>query len=420
MRVLIVGAGIGGLTTALSLHRAGIRDVTVLEAAPEVLPLGVGINLLPHAVRELTELGLGDALHDLGTATADLTYYDQFGSLIWREPRGTAAGYRWPQYSIHRGALQQLLLDRTVESLGPEAVLTDRRVVAAASDPAGANVTWSDGRHEVQESADVVVAADGIKSAVRAQRYPTEGPPQWNGSVLWRGISRIPGFLTGRSMIMAGHREQKFVAYPIKPARADGTQLVNWIAERTVDDRRAGQQDWNRAIDVDVFAGEFARWKFDWLDVPAVIAAAEAVFEYPMVDRPALDSWTDGRVTLLGDAAHPTYPIGSNGSSQAIIDARVLAYALATRDVDAALDFYQFERLPRTRELQRVNRAMGPERVMQLVHERAPGGFVDIDQVVPQLEREEIAASYKQVAGFDPVELNDRESWSVSTEGPTP
>ncbi len=412
MRVLVVGGGIGGLTTALSLHAVGITDVTVVEAVPEILPLGVGINLLPHATRELIELGLGPALAELGVATSDLTYADRHGSTIWSEPRGVAAGYRWPQYSIHRGRLQHLLLDETLARLGLDSVRTGCRVRSAATVDGEARLTWSGPDGEVTEAADVVVAADGIKSAVRAQWFPDEGPPQWNGQIMWRAVSRIRPFLTSTSMVMVGDREQKFVAYPLGAVGEDGTQPVNWIAERAVDDEERAPQDWNRQVDTDAFAPSFAGWTFDWLDVPAVISAAEAVFEYPMVDRPPLESWVRGRVALLGDAAHPTYPIGSNGSSQAILDARVLAYALATLPPDDALSFYEGERLPRTRELQQVNRSMGPERVMQLARERAPEGFAHVHDVIPRHELEEVAAAYKRVAGFDPSVLNDRPSWT--------
>ncbi len=416
MRIVIVGGGIGGLTTALSLHAIGLRDIHIVESAPEILPLGVGINLLPHAVRELTELGLADDLAELGVATADLSYYDAHGSLIWSEPRGTAAGYHWPQYSIHRGSLQQLLLDRTIERLGAEAVRTGTRVSAARSRGAAAEFTATTEAGPVVESADVIVAADGIKSAVRSQRYPDEGAPDWNGSVLWRGTSRAKPFLSGRSMIMSGHRAQKFVAYPISAPAPDGTQLINWIAEESLPDRSFEREDWNRRVDVATFASDFAEWRFDWLDIPELIDSAGSVYEYPMVDRPALDTWTDGRVTLLGDAAHPTYPIGSNGSSQAILDARVLAFALATRDTDDALRFYEAERLPRTRALQEANRAMGPESVMQLVHERAPEGFANIDTIVAPDEREQIAGGYKRIAGFHPGDLNARRSWTPDQE----
>ena len=412
MRVIIVGAGIGGLTTALSLHSVGITDVTVVEAVSEILPLGVGINLLPHAVRELTELGLGDSLAERGVATSDLTYVDRQGSTIWSEPRGVGAGYRWPQYSIHRGRLQRLLLDETIRRLPPGSVRTGCRVSSTTTAGGLARLTWTESDTEVSESADVVIAADGIKSAIRAAWHPEEGPPEWNGQIMWRAVSRVSPFLSGTSMVMAGDREQKFVAYPIEAVQPDGSQLVNWIAEKAVEHSDIAQQDWNRRVEKDVFAPSFDSWSFDWLDVPAVISAAETVFEYPMVDRPALDTWVRGRVALLGDSAHPTYPIGSNGSSQAIIDARVLAFGLATLPIDDALRFYEDERLPRTRELQRVNRAMGPERVLQMVRERAPGGFTDIHDVIDQVELEEVAAAYKRVAGFDPTALNDRASWT--------
>lgn len=417
MRVAIVGGGIGGLTTALSLQAVGISDVTVLESVDEILPLGVGINLLPHAVRELTELGLGDELARIAVATADLTYVDRHGSTIWSEPRGIAAGYRWPQYSIHRGHFQMLLLREVKRRLGAHAVRTGCRVTGATTVDGRALVTWNEEGVETSEWADVVIAADGIRSVVRAKRFPDEGPPEWNGQVLWRAVSRVAPFLSGRSMMMAGDREKKFVAYPIDEVAADGLQTINWIAEMAFENRDAGQQDWNRQVSIDVFAPEFADWSFDWLDIPHVISAADAVFEYPMCDRPPLNSWVDGRVALLGDAAHPTFPIGSNGSSQAILDARVLAFALTTMPIDEALGFYESERLPRTRELQRVNREMGPERVMQIARERAPEGFARIEDVISIDELTDIAESYKRVAGFEPATLNERHSWTPdSTE----
>ncbi len=412
MRVLIIGGGIGGLTAALSLHAVGLTDVTVMESVPEIRPLGVGINVLPHAVRELVELGLGEELASRGVATADLTYVDRFGSTIWSEPRGVAAGYRWPQYSIHRGQLQTLLLEETLRRLGSHSVRTGCRAVRVETVGESAHLTLREDGAELVEVADVVIAADGINSVVRAGRFPDEGPPQWNGQILWRAVSRVRPFLTGKSMVMAGDRDQKFVAYPISEIGPDGLQVINWIAEMAFENRDAGQQDWNRRVEKDVFASAYADWGFDWLDIPGLIEAADEVLEYPMVDRPPLDSWVEGRVALLGDAAHPTFPIGSNGSSQAIIDGRALAFALATMPIDDALAFYEHERLPRTRELQRVNRAMGPERVMQMIRERAPEGFANIDDVIPRAELEDVAASYKRVAGFEPSVLNEQRSWT--------
>ncbi len=412
MDVVVVGAGIGGLTAALSLHAAGLDRVQLLESATRIQPLGVGINVLPHAVRELTELGLADALDKIGVATAELAYYDRHGSRIWSEPRGLDAGYHWPQYSVHRGHLQMLLLDTVRERLGADAVTCGARVRWVSSDDEGATVIWGDLDQPRQTRADVVVAADGIHSAVRAERHPDEGSPIWNGSVLWRGTSYASPFLTGRSMIMAGHRDLKFVAYPIGPVR-DGVQLINWIAERRAPDEYFAPEDWNREVDTEVFADHFKQWRFPWLDVPQLISTASTVLEYPMVDRPPLDDWTEGRVTLLGDAAHPTFPIGSNGSSQAILDARVLASCLASYPVDEGLRRYVDLRLPPTRALQQANRSMGPEIVMQLAHERAPEGFATAHDVFAPGELAGLAAEYKRVAGFLPDELNDRASWSV-------
>ncbi len=412
MEIVVIGGGIGGLTAALSLQAAGFDQVRILESADRIEPLGVGINVLPHAVRELTELGLADELAAIGIRTAELAYFDRHGSQIWAEPRGRAAGYLWPQYSVHRGRLQMMLLDAVHQRLGADAVTCGARVRSVSSAAEEATVTWGATGAEQQLRADVVIAADGIHSTVRAQWHPAEGAPLWNGAVLWRGTSLAPPFLTGRSMIMAGHRDVKFVAYPIG-AVSDDQQLINWIAERRAPDENFAREDWNRKVDTSVFAHHFEAWEFPWLDVPRLIDTASAAYEYPMVDRLPLEDWTSGRVTLLGDAAHPTYPIGSNGSSQAILDARVLAHCLATLPVDDALARYVELRLPSTRALQRANRSMGPEIVMQMAYERAPDGFASVDEVFATGELEAVAAEYKRVAGFHPDELNERASWSL-------
>lgn len=404
MKAIVIGAGIGGLTTALSLHAAGIA-AEVHEAVEDLRPLGVGINLLPHAVRELTELGLADRLAAAGVATEALVYANRHGQEIWREPRGLTAGYRWPQYSIHRGTLQMLLLDAVRERLGPDAVRVGRQAVAAD----GHTVRFHDGG---MASGDVIVAADGIHSRLRAQAYPDEGPPIWNRRVLWRGVSEAPAYLCGRTMVMAGHGDQKFVCYPIDPAAAAGRSLINWIAELRFPEGAAWRrEDWNRPGRLEDFLPRFESWAFGWLDVPAVIRAAQRVFEYPMVDRDPADHWTFGRVTLLGDAAHAMYPIGSNGASQAILDARTLAFQLATApDVEAALAAYEADRRPATSRLVLANRGEGPERVLNLAEARAPDGFAHVTDVIPQAELAAVADGYKQIAGFDLAALNARAS----------
>lgn len=416
--VIIIGGGIGGLTLALSLHQAGI-PARVMEAVAEFRPLGVGINVLPHAVRELTELGLADALAAIAIPTKELIYTNKFGQEIWREARGREAGYNWPQYSVHRGRLQMLLLDAVRRRLGEHAISADHDLVDFTQDADGVTAQFrrrSDGASLPAQRAGLLVAADGIHSTVRQKFYPAEGPPKWNGAVLWRAVSEAPPYLSGRSMIMAGHQDQKFVCYPIGPEEARrGRSLVNWIAElRFPSDTPWNREDWNRPGRITDFLPRFESWNFGWLDVPGLIRATEAVYEFPMVDRDPVARWSFDRVTLLGDAAHAMYPIGSNGASQAILDARVLAYHLATvPDPVMALKAYEAERQPATARIVLANRANGPERVMQYVEERAPNGYGRLEDVIRREELETAAQDYKLVAGFDKDMLNGRASYSA-------
>ncbi|MEV0619795.1 flavin-dependent oxidoreductase [Nonomuraea sp. NPDC050404] len=393
MRVIIAGAGIAGLTAALSLHAAGITDVTVHEAVEEPQPLGVGINILPHAIRELIELGLADRLARIGVATADLTFLTSRGQRIWSEPRGSAAGYRWPQYSIHRGRLQMMLLEAVRERLGPRAVVL------------GSPVTGLD------HDADLLIGADGIRSSVRRALFPGEGEPLPGGDVLWRGTTYRKSFMTGRSMLMVGDSTQKLVIYPIAPPSDDGTQLINWAIQRPALVAGVPRGDWNCLIGVEKVLPHVEGWHCDELDVRALIAGSTQVLEYPLVDRDPLPYWSTPAVTLMGDAAHPMYPTGSNGGTQAVIDARVLAYALAN---GLGLEFYEQQRRPVTNNIVLANRKDGPEIILRMACERAPEGFADIEDVLPLAEREEIALRYKQLAGFEPATLNARRSWSVS------
>ncbi len=397
LRGVVVGAGIGGLAAALSLHEVGVR-VDVFDSASELRPLGVGINLLPHAVRELDALGL---LHDLrahAVAPSVLVYCTKRGQEIWREPRGIAAGYPWPQLSLHRGVLQEVLRGAVIERLGAQALHLGRRLVRIGGTDVTPVAEFDDG----EVDADLIVAADGIHSAARAQRYPDEGSFLWNGSLLWRGIAELEPVLDGRSMIWAGHPEQKFVGYPIADLPG-GMQRFNFIAElRRPDSDLARSEDWNRRGSPDDFLPQFKGWDFGWLNVPRIVEAAPETFLFPMVDREPLPQWTFGRTTLLGDAAHPMYPIGSNGASQAILDARVLAGCLRRhgQDVDEALRRYEAARRPATAAIVRANRGLGPELPMQLVEERAPDGFADIADVITPEEIAEVTERYRTTAGF--------------------
>lgn len=418
MKVAIVGGGITGLTTALSLHAAGVSCV-VFEAVAQPAPLGVGINLLPHAMRELTELGLQPELRAAGVAIDELVYLTKHGAPIWREPRGQAAGYAWPQIAIHRGELQMLLLRAVQTRLGPDAVrfghalsdleLNDDGVVAHFRDRSGAAL----GSYR----AEALAAADGIHSAVRRKFYPDEGLPKWNGVSLYRSTSRVGKVLGGRSMLWAGHARQKFVAYPIGYDPATGETLLNWICDlktADADPTTPPKEDWNRTGERTGLEPRYKEWAWPGVDVPELIASSGEIFVFPMVDRDPLPRWTHGRATLLGDAAHPMYPIGSNGATQGIIDARAFAYHLATApSPDEALARYEAERRPATERIVLMNRANGPDQVLELAEQRAPGRNDDLDAALPMAERQAIADDYKRIAGFDPATLNARRSYTV-------
>jgi 2-polyprenyl-6-methoxyphenol hydroxylase-like FAD-dependent oxidoreductase len=408
MTVLIAGSGIGGLTLALSLHQIGV-PCRIFESVSALKPLGVGINVLPHAVRELIEL---DRLDASGVRTKELAFFSKHGKPIWSEPRGLEAGYTWPQFSIHRGTLQQILLDAVTERLGAQNILTSHHLRDWTETSDGIRAHFIDkatGQPAGSYDGSLLIAADGIHSAIREKLYPQEGPPLWNGRILWRGITTSDAFLSGRTMIMAGHEVLKFVCYPIsKHADANGKFEINWVAERLLDPSyKWRREDYNRTGNLAEFLPQFEQWDFDWLDVAGLIRNCKQVYEYPLVDRDPVSQWTFGRVTLIGDAAHPMYPIGSNGASQAILDARVVTREiLAHGETPAALQAYEAERRPATTDLVMLNRRNGPEQVMQIVEERAPDGYQVVTDVLSQQELEDIAANYKRVAGFQVEGLN--------------
>lgn len=412
MNVLIVGGGIGGLTLALSLHQAGMA-VQVYESAEEIKPLGVGINLLPHSVRVLLKLGLGDKLAQHAVPTQDLCYYNKHGQLFWKESRGLSAGYRWPQYSIHRGQFQHLLFQHAQEQIGPDAVRTGHHLAHFEQTDEGVTATFinrATGQVVGQDTGDVLIGCDGIHSAVRHQLYPAEAGPCFSSNVLYRGTTVMPPYLTSRSMVMIGHLGQKMVAYPIQEVDPDGNQLINWVANLREPDSQMTERDWNRPADQDRLIRLYQNWKFDWLDVPAMIAGAERVYEFPMSDRDPLDRWTFGRVSLLGDAAHPMYPIGSNGASQAILDADALTLALTSEpDVFAALTRYEQERLPATTKVVLQNRQKGPDQILDMMEEAAPNGFAHPDDAIPHAELKAVMDRYRQIAGFDKETLNQKQ-----------
>jgi 2-polyprenyl-6-methoxyphenol hydroxylase-like FAD-dependent oxidoreductase len=418
MKALVVGAGIGGLTTALSLHAAGV-EVTVVDAVRGLLPLGVGINLQPHAVRELTELGLGDALAATAIPTREMLRVDRHANRIMGQDCGRFAGYAWPQYSVHRGELQMLLLDAVVERLGPAAVRTGLVFESYAEDQDGveARLHARTGGAPVGMRADILIGADGISSAVRRQLHPDDGGLLWSGIRMWRGIAEAGPYLTGRTMIVAGsHRHGRLVVYPISKSAEDrGRALLNWVAEvRVTPETRIATDtaDWTRVGRLEDVLPYYADWRFGWLDVPRLLADSPQILEYPMVDRDPLPFWTRGRVTLVGDAAHPMYPIGSNGGSMAIIDGRVLALELSrTDDPVDALKAYEAARIDEANAVVRACRVMSADRLLDTVAERAPDGFTSIEDVLSTDELTQIRSSWRHTTDIDVEALNSRPSW---------
>jgi 2-polyprenyl-6-methoxyphenol hydroxylase-like FAD-dependent oxidoreductase len=414
MRVIVAGAGIGGLSAALSLHAAGI-DATVIDSAASLRPLGVGINLMPHAVRELTELGLGEELEATGIPTAEMVHFDRHGNRIWGFASGRNIGYRWPQYSIHRGELQMILLAGVRAQLGPDAVRTGTSVTGFSESGAGVQVRVRERLTGTCSTlrGDVLVGADGLYSAVRAQLHPGEPPPRWGGVIMWRGVMEGAPFLTGRTVAVAGtNAALKFVAYPIsRQAERRGQALLNWVAEVMLAAGRAEGADWNRTGRVEDVLPWFADWKFGWLDVPALITGAPRILEYPMVDRDPLPSWGAGRVTLLGDAAHPMYPIGANGGSQAVLDARILAWSLAREATPAeGLAAYEAARLRTVNAIVLACRDMPADRLLQTVSTRAPDGFSRIEDVLSAAELAAFDQAYRATTLPDVAALNARPS----------
>lgn len=397
--VLIAGGGIGGLTLALSLHARSIPCL-IFEAAREWRQLGVGINTLPHAVREFAALGLLPALDAVAVRTRELRYLNRLGDQVWSEPRGIWAGHELPQFSIHRGSLHQVLWEATRHRLGDGALTTGARLAGFEQDAEGVTALFADGRRVQGEA---LIGADGIHSVLRATLHPNEDGVRWNGIQMWRGAVEWPEFLGGDTMMVCGDMHEKLVLYPIAAGSKPGLRLTNWVvcaqlAEEGCPPPR--REDWSQPGRLEKVLEHAGRFQIDGLDVQALVRATPTCWEYPMCDRDPLPFWTQGRVTLLGDAAHPMYPVGSNGASQAVLDARCLADQLQQRPVLDALLAYEAERLPQTAAIVKSNRQGGPERMLDVVGKRAPHGFKRLEDVIDPVELAAIAGGYASMAGF--------------------
>jgi 2-polyprenyl-6-methoxyphenol hydroxylase-like FAD-dependent oxidoreductase len=419
MDVIIVGGGIAGLSCALSLNQIGVR-CRVYDAVPTLAPLGYGINLQPNAVRELFALGLGETLSSVGILTQELAFYNRHGQLIWTEPRGKAAGYRWPQISISRGELHKVLLAAIRERLGEGVVFTGHRltefeqggerVIARFNDPSGKPVAEAEG--------DVLIGADGIHSAVRQHFYKGE-KAVFDGYLHYRGIVEAEPYLTGASMAVVGHRHHRAILYPVMQ-RPGGKVLINWLAYTKIPPGSPPLEAWDTAADKQACVDQYQGWTYPWLDVHGLFAATLAadVLQLPNVDRDPIPRWSFGRVTLIGDAAHPMQPVGAQAGSQAIVDGRVLAASLlAVRDPAEALTRYQDQRIAAMNDMIIRNRNLGLEAILQTAEERAPDGFAHIHDVLSQEELESTAINFKKAAGFDVETVNSRESFVEVARG---
>ncbi len=407
-RVLIAGGGIGGLVAALTLHQIGL-SCTVYERVRELKPLGVGINIQPNAVRELYDLGIGPEVFErVGLPAREWALVGLNGAEIHAEPRGLEAGYNWPQYAVHRGRFHMALHEAVLQRLGPDAVRTGCRATGFTQSAEGVTLSLEGPEGTFTDTADLLIGAEGIHSPIRAQIYPDQPPIHWGGALMWRGTTRARPIRTGSSFIGLGTHRHRMVIYPISHPDADGLAEINWIAERTLEDNEDwSETGWFREVPTDSFAAHFDGFRYDWLDVPALIRGAERAYENPMIDRDPIPSWVQGRVALLGDAAHPMYPTGSNGASQAVIDARTLGACLSAQGATPqALSAYDDRLCASVSKLVLRNRGAGPFGLLNMVNERCGGVFVNIDEVIPPEERAAFLADYKAAAGFAMETLN--------------
>jgi 2-polyprenyl-6-methoxyphenol hydroxylase-like FAD-dependent oxidoreductase len=407
--VLIAGGGIGGFAVALTLHQIGVR-CTVFESVRELKPLGVGINLQPNAVRELYDLGFTQAdLDAIGVPAREWALVGLNGNDIYAEPRGREAGYNWDQYAVHRGQLQMMLHDAFVARAGTEHVRLGHRATGYRNNADGTVTLLLDTADgAIEETGTLLIAAEGIHSCIRAQMHPDQPPIHWGGALMWRGTTRAKPIRTGSSFVGLGTHKHRMVIYPISHPDEDGLATINWIAEMTLEEADSSQlSGWFRPLEVDEFAHHFEAFKYDWLDVPAMLRDADIAYENPMIDRDPVDTWVDGAVALMGDAAHAMYPTGSNGASQAVIDARTLGAKMIEHGVTpAALEAYNAALCGPVSALILRNRGNGPFGLLNIVDDRCGGEFDDIDEVISPSERAEFMAGYKKAAGFAIDALN--------------
>ena len=417
MKVLIVGAGIGGLTAALSLHKVGI-EVKVFEAVSDIGPLGVGINVLPHASRELLALGLQTELDKFAIRTRSMKYFTRRGQLVISVPCGEYAGYNWPQYSLHRGEFQMMLLNVFKQRAAEDSVVTGHQLADFHQNEAGVTASFIDplsGKTLANETGDVLIGADGLHSVTRKKLYTDEGSPIYSGMVCFRGAVEADPYLDGESMIICGDKRLRLVSYPIsRTSQEQGSSHINWIAAVPFETDTPQEEDWSKLARPEALLNLYKDWKFDWLDVPGIISQTRQIFEFPVYDRDPLKQWTFGRVTLLGDAAHPLIPVSSSGAVHAIIDGRALAYALAANsDPLTGLKAYEKDRLLKANRVVMASRQNGPDEVLEIVKQECPEDAEDIFQFVDKERLQKVIDEFKERSGFGIETLNNLGTYEI-------
>ena len=398
--IAIIGAGPGGLMTALRLHQQGFRP-RIYEAVTELQPLGVGIDIKVYGTKELDELGLLEEFRAISVDAQESLFFNNHGQEIYAELCGVHMGYLHEQRFVHRGYFQLFLYAKVLERLGADSVVLGARTTGYSQEGDGVTLSLqhADGSTS-QAHADVVIAADGIKSAVRRQMHPASADPKYSGITMWRGTTLMEPFKTGGTILHIGDpRTSSMIVYPIADNfEGTGLTLVNWVVEATRDETA---EDWNQRGTVDEVLPYYDNCKLGFLDVQEMLRNAREVYLFPLIDHDPLDWWTDGRVTLLGDAAHAMYPRGGNGACQALVDTRVVAEKLATiPDPGVALKAYEDERREGVNRIVLANRGEGYEVIRRMVAERTNGErFTDIEQVLPLAEADEIFSRYHKLVG---------------------
>lgn len=401
MDIAIIGAGPAGLAAALRLHQRGLKP-RIYETVSELKPLGVGIDVKVYGTKELEDLGILEEFRSMSVDAKDSIFYNKYGQEIYAELCGVHMGYLHEQRFVHRGYLQMLLYRKVIERLGEDAVVLGARTLKYTNNEDNTvtlDLRYADGT-ESQVTADLVIAADGINSVVRRQMHPTASEPVYSGITMWRGTTLMEPFGTGNTILHIGApQSSSMIVYPIVDNfEGTGKTLVNWVVEARRDETI---EDWNQRGTVEEVIHYYDQTEIPLLDVQEMLRNAREVYLFPLIRHDPLETWIDGRVLLIGDAAHAMYPRGGNGACQAIVDGGALAEKLATiDDVDEALQAFQDQRLNAVNGIVMAHRGEGYEVIRRMVEDRTGGErFENVEEVLPLAEADEIFSKYHSLVG---------------------